>query len=92
MRTTLNIETELRNLDKNDSDYEQKRMELMVEYLQRYVGTYDQQYGYKNYSDSTLILDILYCLGVALNPEEHSFAGGFDKWKQTLKQFIEDGN
>lgn len=92
MRPTLNIETELKNLNKNAPDYSEKRMELMVEYLQSYVGTYDQQYGYKNYSDSTLILDILYSLGVALNPEEHSFADGFDKWKQTLKQFLEDGN
>jgi hypothetical protein len=92
MRTTVVIQTELKNLDKDAPDYSQKRMELMVEFLQRYVGTYDQEYGYKNYSDSTLILDILYGLGVVLNPEEHSFAGGFDKWKQTLKQFIEDGN
>ena len=92
MRTTLNIETELKNLDKDAPDYSQKRMELMVEYLQRYMNTYDQQHYYKEFSDRILILDVLYGLGVALNPEEHTFVGGFDKWKQKLKQFIEDGN
>jgi hypothetical protein len=65
-----------------------KRMELMVQYLKRYIDTYEDQYGYQNYSDSTLIDDILYGLGVALNPEEHQFASGFDTFKSKLIEHL----
>jgi hypothetical protein len=60
----------------------------MVQYLQQYMNTYDHQYGYENYSDFTFIEDVLYGLGVALNPKEHQFANGFDVWKKKLVEHI----
>lgn len=62
----------------------------MVKFLQRYMETYDQQHGYENYTDRTLINDVLYGLGVALNPNEHQFANGFDKWKMELIDFLKE--
>lgn len=88
--TTLDYQNQLIHLDKTDPEYSQRRMKLMVKYLQRYMDTYDEQCGYENYSDLTLILDILYGLGVVLDPEEHQFASGFDKWKEKLLKFLED--
>lgn len=90
MTITLDYKNQLIHLDKTDPEYSQKRMKLMVKYLQRYMDTYDGQYGYENYSDSTLILDLLYGLGVVLDPEEHQFADGFDKWKEKLLKFLKD--
>lgn len=90
MTTTLDYTNQLIHLDKTDPEYPQKRMKLMVKYLQRYMDTYDEQYGYENYGDRTLILDLLYGLGVVLDPEEHQFANGFDKWKEKLLKFLED--
>ena len=60
----------------------------MVQYLKRYIDTYDNQYHYQNYSDTILIDDILYGLGVALNPEEHQFADGFDTFKNKLIEHL----
>jgi hypothetical protein len=82
--STNNIAIELEQLDKEDPQYSQKRMKLMVEYMKRYISTYDKQYGYECYSDQTFTYDILYGLGIALNPKEHRFADGFDTFKNKL--------
>ena len=84
--TTLEIVEELKCSDVKSNP--NKRMELMVQYLKRYIDTYDNQYGYQNYSDTTLIDDILYGLGVALNPEKHQFADGFDTFKNKLIEHL----
>lgn len=52
--------------------------------MKKYINTYDKQYEYEHYSDQTFIYDILYSLGVALNPKEHKFADGFDTFKNRL--------
>lgn len=88
MTKTYEITEQLISLNSEDSDYSQKRMELMVKYLQRYLETYDKQVGYKNYEDETFINDVLYGLGVALNPEKHQYAIGFDLWKKELIEFL----
>jgi hypothetical protein len=87
-KSTIDITTELLYLDENDPNYPEKRMRLMVQYLQRYMETYDQQIGYENYRDSIFIDDVLYGLGVALNPKEHQFSDGFDVWKKKLIEHI----
>lgn len=84
--TTLEIVEELKCSDVKSNP--NKRMELMVQYLKRYIDTYDNQYHYQNYSDTILIDDILYGLGVALNPEEHQFADGFDTFKNKLIEHL----
>lgn len=88
---TIKITAQLMALDPNREDYKKQRMKLMVSYLQNYMRTYDQQPYYENYTDTTLINDVLYGLGLALNPAQHQFADGFDDWKNTLAQFIETG-
>ena len=84
--TTLEIVEELKCSDVKSNP--NKRMELMVQYLKRYIDTYDNQYHYQNYSDTILIDDILYGLGVALNPEKHQFADGFDTFKKKLIEHL----
>jgi hypothetical protein len=87
---TYEIVDQLIALDKKDPEYRKKRMVLMVKYLQQYMETYPNQYGYENYNDFTFIDDLLYGLGVVLNPEEHRFSNGYDVWKQKLIEFLNE--
>ena len=83
--STISITEELFTLKPSSPDYARERMRLMVEYLQAYMSTYDQQYNYQGYTDKTFIDDVLYGLGVAIDPRAHQFANGFDRWKKHLK-------
>ena len=70
-------------------DLKRKRVRNAVEYLKDYIGTYDElQPGYEDFSDETIINDLLYGLGVALQPDEYRFAGGFDKFKEVLRKHL----
>jgi hypothetical protein len=86
--STLDITEKLIALDKDDPNYGTKRMKLMVEYMQHYMRTYTQQYNYQEYTDKTFIQDILYGLGVAINPQDHRWSDGFDRWKETLMKLM----
>lgn len=66
----------------------QERMKRAVLYLTDYMATYDKQPGYENYSDETLIADVLYGLGVALEGEKYKFGDGFDKFKHVLREHL----
>lgn len=68
-------------------DKKRRRMKAAVEYLQKYMATYDKQFGYQDYRDETLIDDVLYGLGVALG-REHQFADGFAKFKAKLRAHL----
>lgn len=59
------------------------KIEKAVEYLKDYIITYENQTGYKNYSDCTFIADILYGLGVSLS-DEYQNADGFRKFKEKV--------
>jgi hypothetical protein len=67
-----------------------KRMRAMVAYLKVYIGTYDKQIGYEDYRDETLIDDVLYGLGVALDGKEHQFANGFDRFRAKLRKHLDE--
>ncbi len=66
----------------------QKRMQKAVNYLQDYMVTYSNQVGYLDYMDETLIDDVIYGLGMALDPHRYEFAQGFKKFKKRLHKHI----
>lgn len=65
----------------------QKRMITAVAYMTGYMSNYAKQIDYENYSDETLIDDVLYGLGVALS-EEHRFASGFEAFKIKMRAHL----
>lgn len=67
---------------------EQARMKSIVETFQKYVATYSDQKFYMNYEDRTFIADMLYGIGIAVDPQQYSFAGGFDKFKDALRAYL----
>ena len=65
----------------------QERVAAAVKYLKKYMKTYDKQYGYLDYSDKTIIDDILYGLGAALD-DKYKMANGFEKFKVVLREHL----
>lgn len=65
-------------------------IEKATKALQDYMNTYDKQFGYKEYSEECFINDVLYGLGIALDPEKYRYAGGFDLFKRKLSEFIKE--
>lgn len=70
---------------KRDVDRARKRMRLIVGRLQEYVRTYSDQAHYDTYSDSIFLDDMLYGIGIALEPLEHEGPDGFQKFRAKLR-------
>jgi hypothetical protein len=67
---------------------EQKRVGRAIKSLTKYMVTYPKQHGYLDYNDETIINDVLYGLGRALDPEKYQFANGFDLFKEVLRKHL----
>ena len=67
-----------------ETEARRQRMRNIVAKLTDYMVTYSAQPGYEDYSDTTLIDDVLYGLGIALEPEKHHAAQGYDIFRQKL--------
>ncbi len=67
----------------------QKRVEKMIEYLRRYVESYSNQKFYLDYQDETIINDMIYGLGVALDAKKYSYRDGFDKFQKYLIKHLQ---
>jgi len=70
----------------------QKRIKEAVKYLQNYMRTYSDQPFYENYTDETLINDVLYGLGVAIGGDDNKFANGFEAFKVKLRNHLTPPN
>lgn len=66
----------------------QKRMQRAIRDLADYMATYESQTECLNYTDKTLIDDVLYALGVAFEPKAHKWADGFNVWKEKLREHL----
>ena len=60
-----------------------------VQYLRDYLNAYEDQQGIDDYTVETWIEDILYGLGMSLDPDAHIFAGGHEKFKKKLQEYLE---
>ena len=65
---------------------QQKRMRAIVARFQDYVRTYDRQKEYASYSDRTYIEDMLYGIGLSIDPDSYRGASGFDRFKGLLRE------
>lgn len=64
----------------------QRRIILAVGAMQRYVATYTDQEGYRDYSEDTFINDMLYGIGLALDRNKYACAHGFEAFKDELRK------
>lgn len=63
-------------------------MRERVENIQGYVATYSDQPGYDEYSDKTYIDDMLYGIGLSMIPADYSGPGGYERFKQYLREHL----
>jgi hypothetical protein len=63
---------------------EQFNAVLAAERMTRYLDGYDTQGHVESYTVETFIEDMIYGVGVAIDPEGHVFAQGFRKFKTDL--------
>lgn len=68
---------------------EQKRVAKVVKALTKYMVTYPKQPAFLDYTDETIIDDVLYGLGRALDPEKYQFADGFERFRELLRKHLE---
>lgn len=64
----------------------QKRMRAIVAQFQEYVRTYSDQAHYDQYRDDTFLDDMLYGIGIALEPEKWRAADGYELFKAELRK------
>jgi hypothetical protein len=63
---------------------QREKIRKAVALMKAYIDTYDNQPYYKDFTEGTFIEDMLYGIGMALNPKEYEWADGFQKFKQRL--------
>jgi hypothetical protein len=66
----------------------QKKVDAAIKYLVKYMATYDKQIGYLEYTDETIIEDVLYGLGVAIGGKKYMWANGFATFKERLAKHL----
>lgn len=66
----------------------QQRVKDIITDLKDYMNTYPNQMAYFDYADETIIDDVIYGLGIALDKDGHSMRDGFEKFKKKLVEHI----
>ncbi len=69
--------------------YAETKVKGSIAYLQYYLNTYNLS-TCAGGNSQIFINDILYGLGVALDPVNNKYADGFKKFKENLKDYLED--
>lgn len=69
----------------------QKRMRAIVGRFQEYVRTYSDQAHYDQYRDQTFLDDMLYGIGIAMEPKKWSQGQGYDAFKEMLRKRLSPG-
>lgn len=64
----------------------QKRMRAVVARFQEYARTYSDQAHYDQYRDETFLDDMLYGIGIALEPKKWREGRGFDEFREMLRK------
>ncbi len=69
-----------------------KRMTAIVASFQQYVASYDKQSGYADYLHKTLIDDMVYGLGRAMDEKAHTGADGYEAFRGALQKHLKDAS
>lgn len=65
-----------------------KQRRAALKFLTNYFKTYDKQASWDKVSDKTFLDDALYGIGVALDEKQHSYAQGWDRFKEKLLEHL----
>ena len=56
--------------------------------MKHYIDTYPDQLGWKQYSKETMLADLVYGIGIAMDRDKYEFADGYDAFKKFLIDFL----
>jgi hypothetical protein len=59
-----------------------------IKYLRDYLNTYEDQAGVDEYTVEIWIEDILYGLGMSLDPKSHKWFSGHAEFKEKLREYL----
>lgn len=65
------------------------RMNKIVRAFQEYVKNYDQQASYLDYEDRTFIKDMVYGIGIAIDPEGFRGASGCEQFNHEIRRHLD---
>ncbi len=77
------------NLPKQNFQFSEN-IEQSLKSFQEYLRDYDKQGGFHEYAPETWVLDILYGLGLSLDPKGHKWASGAEKFNRELLAFLKE--
>jgi len=56
--------------------------------MKHYIDTYQDQLGWKQYSKETMLADLVYGIGIAMDRDKYEFADGYNEFKKDLIEFL----
>ncbi len=65
-------------------------IEEALKYFNHYVTTYENQYHWQRYQIETWLDDIIYGLGVSIDPSKFKYNDGFCKFKKLLVNYLKE--
>lgn len=65
------------------------KVKKIISTFQKYVANYDGQMGYTDYTDETIINDIVYGLGTAFDNRKYTHLSGFVNFKKIVIRHLQ---
>ena len=56
--------------------------------MKEFIDTYPDQIGWQEYTKDTVLNDLIYGIGVAIDHDKYSFAMGYRYFKKDLIKFL----
>ena len=60
--------------------------------MKHYIDTYPNQRSWELYTYSTILNDLIYGIGIAIDKEKYEFADGYKEFKKHLIEFLTEDN
>ena len=64
-------------------------IEQTVEYMIKYINTYKDQFGWKEYTHETFLDDMIYGIGVAMS-DQYKMAQGYEKFRADIDEYFKE--
>ena len=60
----------------------------VIKSIKNYIDTYHNQFGWEKYKKDTVLNDLVYGIGIAIDKEKYQYANGYDEFKKELIKFL----
>ena len=60
----------------------------VIKSMKNYIDTYPNQLGWELYTKDTVLNDLVYGIGIAIDKRKYQYGDGYDKFKKDLIKFL----